>query len=1085
MSPHRAAELFNELVELDPDERPEHLARTCGGDEILKQRVIELLAAFEEAPTFLAPPRGSEAPPAEIGKYRVLREIGRGGMGIVYEAHDPELGRRIAIKTLAPHIAADPERRERLRKEARAQASIVHANLATLHTLEESDGTVFLTMELVPGETLQKALRRGALGSEQTCRIGMQIASALEAAHARGIVHRDLKPGNVMLTSGGTLKVLDFGLATDPAAPRVTSTRVSGTPGYVSPEVFAGAAAGPAGDLWALGCILFECLTSRPAISGRTWSEIRDGTLTGPIAFDALPGECAELEAITRASLSRRPEERPTDARVIRHRLEEELLRLRATALGVSVSHPGAVLGNVTSQGLRFIGRQRTMRDVLDALEQSRLVTLTGHGGAGKTRTAIEAAVELRDQYPEGTWLIDLSAVDAGQVAAAICLTVGIEEQPGRRPEETVLSAMAGARSLLVLDSCEHVVRPVSDLVEDLLSRTQAVTILATSRRPLGVADERRIEIGPLLGEQADGTEDAAVALLRDRVAARGRGDFLDAMSPERVVALCHALDGLPLAIELAAAHVGIVDFEQIPALVIDPGPSARAVRRRPTRHQSLRKLVAWSFELLSPAEQELFTRLAALRGSWSLPMARDVCAGGDLPDSDVAGHLLRLVEASLVTTLPGPDASVRYRLLDTVREYAVHRLETHPDCHTVYERLVRTLARWTEPPASISDDRWFRTVAAEYATIEHALQRVLDLEVSGDALRLCANLLGYWGPRGRWSEGLRLLTPILEAFRPDDRSTREALYVEVLAGTATLATELQRFDVARPMLDEALARARRIGEPVLLGTVLRRSGICDHFRAENERAIEELREAARIFRHEQQDAELARTLHSLASALTLAQEHEEAHVLWKESLTLHRRAQDRPGEARALLSIGRNLGFRGELEAALGPMQGAGAIFQEFDDPVGRFTVLINVAATYRRLGRYESSAGTHREGLTVAVEMSHPGRVLAILFEYCATETELGDPTRAALYWSALDRAYEDLHLPRTPRALELQDGWVRSIRDRIGESALVRAQEAGAAMSLSAFVGSVAPELAERARATLRGALPGRSSRSPGHD
>ena len=277
----RIADLFDRALSVRSDDRAAWLVAICGDDRALHDEVTSLLRAHDRAGGFISSPARSGAPPSPdhieipsvpIGPYRVQRVLGAGGMGVVYLAEDPRLGRHVALKALAPGDG-DPARAERLRREARLAASLAHPNVAAVYALEEYGGQLYMVSEYVPGETLRDRLGRGPVPVREAVDIVATMARALAAAHARGIVHRDLKPENVVRTPDGTLKILDFGLATT-AEPSLTPLTVDGaalgTPAYMSPEQIRGTGVDGRSDQFALGIILYELVSGTHPFLGRT-----------------------------------------------------------------------------------------------------------------------------------------------------------------------------------------------------------------------------------------------------------------------------------------------------------------------------------------------------------------------------------------------------------------------------------------------------------------------------------------------------------------------------------------------------------------------------------------------------------------------------------------------------------------------------------------------------------------------------------------------------------------------------------------------------------------------------------------------
>lgn len=334
MTPERwkqVSDLFHAALQRDTLHRPAWLAEACGGDEALRREVESLLAMHDSSGDFLETPAWGVAPelmlddPSPnlagllVGPYRVIEEIGRGGMGIVYAAEDTRLGRQVALKALPPDYAADPTRRERLRREARAAAALAHPCIATIHALEEIAGNLYIVSELVRGATLREELRTGPLPPEVLQATLLDIADALAAAHAQGIVHRDLKPENVVRGAGGRVKVLDFGLArsaggTDkPTITQLTQAGAAvGTPGYMSPEQLAGGVIDARTDIFAFGVLASELATGDHPFGPDSASMLRrmtqlmeGGTLSNPGSWSS-----PHLEQVVRRCLRASPDER-------------------------------------------------------------------------------------------------------------------------------------------------------------------------------------------------------------------------------------------------------------------------------------------------------------------------------------------------------------------------------------------------------------------------------------------------------------------------------------------------------------------------------------------------------------------------------------------------------------------------------------------------------------------------------------------------------------------------------------------------------------------------------------------------------
>ncbi len=366
-------------------------------------------------------PEAAPSLPSHIGPFAVTGVLGHGGMGIVYAAEDPRLRRPIAIKILAPAAHLDPAGLARFQKEARLLAALNHPNIATIHSLEQHGELHFITMELVSGSTLAERIAQGPMTPAEAVDIGGQIAGALEAAHDAGVIHLDLKPTNIMITPEARVKLLDFGFArasllSNPSAeageddPTLDLT-IQGTPGYMSPEQLRGEQINHRSDIWAFGCLLFEMLAGSPAFPGRTGFDRVAATLKRPPDWGALPdGTPERLRRLIAHCLDKDADHRLGLMSQARRIVEDEA----ATARGVLPIVPQAPgpeehPTNLPLQLTTFIGREGPMAELSRHLERTRLVTVAGAGGCGKSRLCIEVGLALVPRFAGGVWLVELA----------------------------------------------------------------------------------------------------------------------------------------------------------------------------------------------------------------------------------------------------------------------------------------------------------------------------------------------------------------------------------------------------------------------------------------------------------------------------------------------------------------------------------------------------------------------------------------------------------------------------------------------------------------------------------------------------
>lgn len=497
--------------------------------------------------------------------------------------------------------------------------------------------------------------------------------------------------------------------------------------------------------------------------------------------------------------------------------------------------------GNLPRPGPGFVGRAREVETISDRLAEVRCLTLVGIGGIGKTRLALQAATELRHRYSGGTWFVDLSALRVGAlVATAVAEALDVGESVQMNPEEALVHRLREARALLVLDNCEHLAEACAALVRRLMSGTAALQVLATSRDPLGLSDEETLQVeplplpglpaGPLEGRVREALRSPAVRLFADRAARRGKGFVLSEATAESVVEICSQLDGLPLAIELAAARLPLLGLEGIRArlhqrfkLLVSPAGALRA------RHRTLLEVIDWSFQLLGAAEQSLLLRLSVLAGGFDAALLRavaDPAPGGD--DWALLDGLATLMERSLVTSDQADPP--RYRMLETIRSYALERLAAGGAADAAWGRFEAWgdhLVRSTEPGLMSGGAEQGAALArldAERDNLRVLLARGLATpHLHGPVASWCTGLYRYWLLRGRRREGLEWCERVLalamaEPLAPDLRAG-----VRLAAGA--MAYRLCEFDLARAHLEEALRLATPQGDDLLLSRILMNLG--------------------------------------------------------------------------------------------------------------------------------------------------------------------------------------------------------------------------------------------------------------------
>jgi predicted ATPase/DNA-binding NarL/FixJ family response regulator len=434
-------------------------------------------------------------------------------------------------------------------------------------------------------------------------------------------------------------------------------------------------------------------------------------------------------------------------------------------------------LGNLPAEPNSFVGRERDLGDLRLLLSNVRALTLCGPGGIGKTRLATRLGWQLASDFPDGVWLVEFAdSADPALTAHQVATVLGVGDEPDRPAAATLADAMRSRQLLLILDTCEHVVEAVADLVRDLIAACPQLRLVATSREPLRVRGETVWRVQPLSlpaqaapalpGTPDDAAEYEAVRLFVDRAAAVRPGFALTSENREHVVKLCRTLDGVPLAIELAAARIRALSVEQIAGRIDDRFRLlASGDRTAPPRQQTLQAAVDWSFDLLTADEQVMLRRLSVFAG-WSLKMAEQVCADERIPEPRVLDLLAALIDKSLVALEDEVAGDARYRLLDTIREYASARLEASGEQDVFRQRHMQYMLSLAEEavgqaflrnaqPWAEQVQMYYR-IATEQANFRSALAFCLDGRDAERGLRLCSSLRSPWVVQGDVAEGAR-----------------------------------------------------------------------------------------------------------------------------------------------------------------------------------------------------------------------------------------------------------------------------------------------------------------------------------------
>ncbi len=810
-------------------------------------------------PKTVALPRGTE-----LGRYVLLDRIGIGGMGEVYAAHDSELDRKVALKLLrAEPDEDDPEHlRLRLLREAQAMARLSHPNVVAIYDVGTFKDHVFIAMEYVAGRTLRRWLAESPRPWREIVNHFIEAGRGLAAAHAAQVLHRDFKPENVLVGTDGRLRVLDFGLARanerDPETTEIelASLTVSkakrlaldvsrtgamvGTPAYMAPEQLLGQAIDARADQFSFAVSLYEALYGERPFAGENlgilMGEVISGKVKRPRSRKRIP---SDLRKAVLRGLRPKPDERYPS-------MDSMISELQ----GIEVASRGDVdvrSTNLETPAKKFVGRLRELEQLEALIHQSgRLVTLLGPGGVGKTRLATQLAIAQLERFSGrgrgGVWFCDLSDVktfDGFLTAVAQVLKVPLTTGPSNDQGVEQLGYALAKRGplLLVLDNFEQVVEIASTTVGTWLKLSEGTRFLITSRELLRIPGEQQFEVLPLSVPDSEsdpaGIESSdSVQLFLDRVRAVRGWSYSPKPEEARAIAqIVRRLDGIPLAIELAAARMNVLSPEKMaeglsnPLLLLTTG--ARGAR---SRQATLRGAIQWSWELLPPAEREALAQCSVFRGGFPLDAAEAVVVVSTPGSASILDLVQALREKSLLRTYQEGSGSsdLRFGMYETIRDFVAEQLVLSGAQAKTEERHTRffleVAQRWHGVVHQHGGVEALRMIALNSENLLSAFERECasnppKLENASAALRFALYLDPLLTTRGPVESHQAILNAAI--LIAAGLSVLPSLRGQVLRAHALLSQTTGNIANALRDFTEALACARKAADLSLEGTLL------------------------------------------------------------------------------------------------------------------------------------------------------------------------------------------------------------------------------------------------------------------------
>ncbi len=729
---------------------------------------------------------------------------------------------------------------------------------------------------------------------------------------------------------------------------------------------------------------------------------------------------------------------------------------------------------NLPIQLTSFIGRERELAEAKRLLLQpaagpgeagqgTHLLTLIGPGGTGKTRLSLQVAADLLPAFSDGVWFVELAPlVDPGLLPQTVASVFGLREQRGMSLAELLLNFVRAKQLLLILDNCEHLVAACARLADQFLRASPNLRIIDSSREALGISGETVLRVPSLsLPGPAQVSLEAlrlleAVQLFVERATSANPKFKLTDKNAPAVAQLCRQLDGIPLALELAAARVTVFSAEQIAARLDDrfkllTGGSRTALPRQ----QTLRALIDWSYELLSEPERALFRQLSVFAGGWTFEAAEAV--GGDL---DVLNLLTQLVNKSLVMADEDGDET-RYRLLDTMRQYGQDKLREASEWESGHRRHLDYFVNVAEAGAAATDTRavleWLPRLDAEYDNFRSALEWGLDNQIEA-TLRLVAALTLFWHRRGHEVEGVRWTTAALaraERLPPGEGdAARQLLLTRARAWQGLASLTYLNENPATTLQEEetCIALARALGHQPLLALSLAVAGSVKILLGDAAGALAAIEESLAIARASGDRYSLGVALGMLAQYNSMAEhDFEAARAHETESLALLSDYELSWGSLNIAFAAARDAMQRGDYAAARARFTNSLPVFQQIGDEHRVAMIQSELAHMERYEGHYALAAAAYRQTIQAWQRLGHRAAIAHQLESFAFVAKAQDQPERAARLFGAASFLREQINIPMSPPERLEYDREVAELRQALAEKPWAALRAEGRALSL----------------------------------
>ena len=937
-------------------------------------------------------------------RYQIDEHLGTGGMGTVYKGMDTHSGEAVAIKLLKPEaLTKDPAMIERFAREGEALRQVNHPNIVKMLGMLIDGGNYYLVIEYMPGGDLRNLLAQGQVSVKETLEIALDLSDALTRAHRLQIVHRDLKPANILLDIDGRPRLTDFGVAHMGEMDSLTGSGTAvGTLDYLAPEALNGGTVGVRADIWSFGVILFEMLTGQRPFTGKTLGEIITAILTKPTPDleELRPDLPIALVDLIYRMLEKSQEARISSARLIGADLEAIMqggeITLTSSEL-IRRSLPGpdtkrffdpttddveTSLHNLPAQTTPFVGREGELTELRRLLADSnvRLVTVVAPGGMGKTRLSLEVAGQYIEEtvsttFPDGVYFVPLASLTSSeQLIPAVADAVGYQFQSDNRTsKQQLLEYLNNKTMLLLLDNFEHVTDDVS-VVGEILEAAPDVQVIATSRARLNLSGETVFNLGGMDFPDWQSTEAAleySAVKLFIQSARRTRFDFeLESNDLEHIARICRLVQGMPLAILLAAAWVEMLSLKEIADEINQNFDFLETeMTDLPQRQRSIRAVFDYSWKLLNDKERELFTRLSVFRGRFTRESAQSI-TGANLR------ALTTLVTKSLL--LRDPDSG-RYVIQMLAQQYAEEKLEESGeaqaarDAHLNYftdfmiERELDIKGRDQIAGLDAVELNFENIRAAWYWAVQQKNYTALDRMLEGVKL--------FFEMRYRFIERQEFFVTNRMKLFPQVGDEPHPLWCRMMVRYAGF---LGHKDDVRSDFETCLEMARKRDEPVEAAYCLFALGDANASMRDFPNAVSYYQQAMEAFRDLDERFYLTQVLNRLGAAFLFSGQLKTAYFFGHQSLQIGRQIGNKIDSAWALHTLMTYAFLTGLYDEGEQYVHEAHTIWEEAGNQDGLATTYYNLAWVawwlHNELDRARKLA---EKALEMATSMNHTLRI------------------------------------------------------------------------------------------------------------